>query len=1810
MSCNIYYEDIIFTICYVKRNENKYYVFIGKVNNDIKIILEKIENRKNISSSEVIILKKTYPKYYMDWINIVKERKKIKFIDVKINIDDTINDIRKKIFIYLSDNEQKKYILPENQEIWLEKMSGKNKNEIIGYFYIDKNSTTPENKLIYPPHLYEKYTFANNDYLSFDEKLNKKNTSENNILIYDLLELDNDYNRTIIYFSDAKDEEEYLLKKNIKITNNVINKYFKKYWPYVNLTYDKNIIKNTYLLLKNYLDNENYVFNLINSVKIDKTFFGSCNILTVKFNITNDDNEDDDEFNDKSKYIDLFPIFDYIKTECISEKIPFIKYSEDVLESPFSIISKKAIDNGVIKKDEIKSWLGLNEDYREINGIILKSYIKDYNNEPKYSHISINRLGKIVLNISFKSDNNATFKDVEDCVINCKKILENINKHRVVKKIGEYDKIEVPNMEFKDNRVYFKNNTKLIFTNIIIPYNLNNEISIDFAKLEGFAKKFPFFITSYQDKKVVGSKNVQKSIKFKYKRISGFANMNEIMLDIDRLKQKYEKDIGLIIKTLEKKYQKSVDEIKSYILEWDKKYSMSKTSKLKSEFRTGILVTISRNNIVINGITKIYQIPLVYKFFVSFIHLFLHYDDYMKNKTFKTIFINKNLTKNVSYNQDYEFDNSATLMNYEISNYEANQEGDYDGDYSTEYDGNIDDMALYKNDLKDDFKNGFNNYNNSALIENNVNESISTSLNKISGLSTDSEIDINLKLTCNDPLPELDTCQDFCNDHKYFLRRLQRYDNILFKSISDKKNKKHYSFARKCQVERQPVILGYNPENNEKIKRSSYTYSVKYSSNPNNPRWYICPKIWCPYCQIPIDEGDINPKTIKVRATEGQGGTCKTAICPFGDHQVFMRDGDNEVNIYPGFVSKVKHPNGFCLPCCFKTAQNNPKSSAYPIFKKCIGDDIENQDIKDGQIYILAKGIPIEPNRYGKLPSDIGRILKTNFDTGYLGYKSGYLHKGIKHAPNNSFLSAICDILSCDSNNKLDSNKMKKILIEKLNIDLFRSLHSGNLSNIFHNPKDRYTPFENFKNYLLNPDIVINHIYLWDFLQRDGILYDNGINIFIFEDNNLLCPKGENISYFYDKTKKSILLIKQKEYYEPIYYLQGDGKSAKITCIFDYDSEEIMELFKISGDGCLIKSDIQWDNVLDHFIKKYDIKIDNKVINNGYDLQTAINVILLGIKNKKLKNNYMPILQYVDSYNKVFAIKLQNGLYLPVAPSKLIDKIKYKIVSDLNDIEHCIFKDVLRYSEEINKICKLNCNITHKVLDNKNKKNIIALVNANNRFIPIKSVPNTDKKLKVSIANYFEDVDESLENKIIKPDKRFEIINKKKYEDETFIRMKFDLSKYLNMKENKGELIRIIEIINDNYNKSLKSKDVLLNNVLANIFSKISTTTYKNNDYNDYIRPNKRIPCFLRYVNAKGTKSSKGTKDKNTKDDIKLSCEDDPHCIISGNSCKLYVNNKNLLKNESNHKNKYNYDNYNFYIAKIVDELLRYQFKRNEILNDDIPVIINKDIIETNPDKYIVIHTMNYSDINDIVEKLYVDNKNLFIDNRKLYEESVSKEFSFRPEKYSSLNSQGLINHSNVEDLSIFWSKILGYKYNVILKDEKNKLFDALVTLLNNPVLKTKNSVDITINILKRMTTEFLKLIISKKNNESMNKNDIINIYKSDGANIFKYITNFDDIIDEINSEQYKGCDADLLSISKIFNINIIILDKRIKKNSNGYKFYKSINKSPNFIILYKSSLNDINIYNIIQLKGKVIFKQNELPNKFIEYINNTENNS
>ena len=86
------------------------------------------------------------------------------------------------------------------------------------------------------------------------------------------------------------------------------------------------------------------------------------------------------------------------------------------------------------------------------------------------------------------------------------------------------------------------------------------------------------------------------------------------------------------------------------------------------------------------------------------------------------------------------------------------------------------------------------------------------------------------------------------------------------------------------------------------------------------------------------------------------------------------------------------------------------------------------------------------------------------------------------------------------------------------------------------------------------------------------------------------------------------------------------------------------------------------------------------------------------------------------------------------------------------------------------------------------------------------------------------------------------------------------------------------------------------------------------------------------------------------------------------------------------------------------------------------------------------------------------------------------------------------------------------------------------------------------------------------------------------------------------------GCEVDFEFISKIYKINIVILDRRIKKNHVGYKLitYKNINtqnKNTYFLLIYKSIIFDTDVYNLVQYKNKTVFKIGELPPKFIKFI-------
>ena len=112
MSCDIKVNDIIFQVEKISRLEGReLYPFVGEVDENIKKILQKIENRESIKNkSKVSELKKAFPHNYSKWIDFAIKKRKIKFIYEKIYLDDNIYDIRKKIFVYLSNYNQNNFI--------------------------------------------------------------------------------------------------------------------------------------------------------------------------------------------------------------------------------------------------------------------------------------------------------------------------------------------------------------------------------------------------------------------------------------------------------------------------------------------------------------------------------------------------------------------------------------------------------------------------------------------------------------------------------------------------------------------------------------------------------------------------------------------------------------------------------------------------------------------------------------------------------------------------------------------------------------------------------------------------------------------------------------------------------------------------------------------------------------------------------------------------------------------------------------------------------------------------------------------------------------------------------------------------------------------------------------------------------------------------------------------------------------------------------------------------------------------------------------------------------------------------------------------------------------------------------------------------------------------------------------------------------------------------------------------------------------------------------------------------------------------
>ncbi len=1922
--CDLYFEDPIFYVEYVSKfnkNKNMIYIFVGNVQDKIEQILKKLENpRETVKSDELTLLKNEYKNDFSYWKELRTSKKDFKFINSYIMYDDTLNELKRKIFVNcskatdISGNEH--YLLPQNMELWV--VDNNNKSHIMGYKYKNMIPHIDEDVELGKEYSYDMY--SENAYINM-EKSNKRiiESSDNYTLLYDLLKnikLKNNIYK--IYLSDAYDEYKELLKNSTYSKydkNDLKNKYLKNYFPVAIYDMDIKKMKSTYLLAKDDSTYNDFIVDNLFNYEIDKSLFESCYFNNFVLNVNNIESIKGDEsnifmggglkikINKKNKslknvnstkenkngnnnenkngnkngnnnnknenkkpikeendydFVDLYQIFEYLRSKKIGKKIPFIKYNDIGFSNPFILISKDSVDKNLVNKQLLLSqWSDPYNQGKKFNGLQVKRYIKDLIskdgvNIPLFSTLQLHKYGRIHMSVAFKSEHKAHFREIHDCIQNCGEFIDDLNKniidYRISRSIDINKKIIKPTSTLdKNNGILLSPNCTIAYMNYFIEYK--NGEKIDLKDLYEFCKLFPTFISLNPNKKAG-----LNSIQIRYNRVSGFANLDEIMEKIYNLKEKNIKD-GLIIKFLEKEFGKSTEECKKYLLEYKKKYGHIQSSSEDSTNKLGFIIQITKNNITIRGVRNMRHIYDTYRFMCLFMSLYLNKDLLKNNPIFKRLLFSRD--PNATENATLQFQGlTEVTQNFTFEDLDLNINI---GDQVT-LDvgiGEILNTTESKEKNESDVMNSLTSYDSeSGSLQLKVGNRI---------LAGNEEISTDVQLSCDDAIPELDTCEDFCNDAKYFIRQLQRHDKKLFFDKREKlkgkvKYEKYTKYSKSCQKIRQPVVLSYNPEDglsidtHMEIKRDSYTYAIKYGSNPERPNWYICPEVWCAQCRIPIPMKDIDQSSIRKRKTAESGGTCIIGVCPFsidspkGPHQVFIRGNQHP---YPGFQD-TKTEDGFCLPCCFGKRQDDPKYSSYKTYQKCLGLDVNEGNEEENIIYVLGKAIPLDKNRFGILNPHMEMVLNSNIPTGYLVYQKGYLRRGIKHENHNSFLSAIANIFSCDQENVRSVDDIKEYIVNKIDEKLFRSLYGGNLMNVFYDPHKNITPLQNYKNYILSKNIDIDHTYLWDLIQRPRIISEYGLNLFIFEDN-MLCPVGEHVNEFYDKSKKTIILAKYKQYYEPIYYLEGNGKQALIQCVFDNNTKEIQKLFEIAYDGCKPYNKVDWKSVVfnSFILNKKNIQKESIIIDYGISLNETLKELLTAIKiNKKLDKTYMPKIQYMDMSNKVIGLLLENGLFIPVSPSKLIvdiDKLDYRIIEDYSDILLLNIDKTMKYMNEISKVTKIPIKPVGYISDNKDEY-IIGIVTEKDRIICVERIKNNGfmKGLKRMDKKFYSDIDIFIHNNIKLVDERIIFMNKRKYEDETYTRIRFEISRYL--QEDMNSRNKIYEIINSD-EKDINKRRIQINSIIAPIFNKIVSIVPNNIDYDFYEKPNQRMPCRLRSILKNKSKENKSKENKskenkenniNNNSEIIFSCDEDPHCVSISNGCKLHMNEYNLIDTKKK--------NINIYLPMLVEEIVRFLLKRNEILDDKIPSIINKEHIIENPRKYYIIHTTNPEEIVKKIDNIFLDKEGLYLDKRPLFDTITTSDYVLPQGKYTLVNSSKLLN--NMNEIPEIWSKLLGYNFILILHHSGTKIlfniFDLLIDELksknNSNYINNMNSLDV--RKVKEMMIEFMEnpvnhLLIKKiiykikdnldieinnsnidsnlnsnsnsNSNKSSSKLDVqkmymVNIYKKLEPKIFRNVNDFTSLKHKILSDEYEGNDLDIGILAHIFKINFLILNKKRKDASNKALLYG--NESTDFYTDYVMLLRNNNIdnfkYQWFQLKNKgLVHKLKDYHEKFIREI-------
>ncbi len=806
--------------------------------------------------------------------------------------------------------------------------------------------------------------------------------------------------------------------------------------------------------------------------------------------------------------------------------------------------------------------------------------------------------------------------------------------------------------------------------------------------------------------------------------------------------------------------------------------------------------------------------------------------------------------------------------------------------------------------------------------------------------------------------------------------------------------------------------------------------------------------------------------------------------------------------------------------------------------------------------------------------------------------------------------------------------EMKEIIISAIDLDSFITYQNGNLPSIFYDesidvniddyaetklydkmlgvsnrrPKKIYSDespieqeifdeemfftrvvkaYENFKNYLRDDTIILDHTYLWDIISRPNpMLFNSGINIVIFQtkegdtENNtveIICPSNHFSNQAYVSRRRTLILIKRGNYFEPIYTYEDTGKRINVIKTYTEYHPKLSNISKSMRQVLekIIKPVMQSKCLpLPSLPKKYKYNIAPPLPD------------LIDILNSK---NYEIKMQILNFDAKVIGLLVQSssGLngFIPCYPSSLcVPKYPRKekeceydymymnqeIWSDYSSTLDFL-KEYYNYSEPSSNNYEEGRDLAKIVEHN----NVVGFLTNTNQYIPIQpSEPVEDVIDNIHIIHT---------NDIFDADETVEISSKE------------------NVDKKRVDYINRIELETNFYNVFRNTIKILLNDY-TNSDKRKKIQQECNKTFMIYTEKLEEITELLRDLVGTNIVFSDSVDIKDIKDVYTCitksvdKCEKPGSvCIMTDDKCTLVLPKYNLITKANNEEQ---------YFGKMADELLRYNRIKSIIFKPQSFLSFGTVNYKINEDEIIILQsliTQDYfrelipsEDINSYVKYNTIDNVNPSL--TQTYSTQYNLDSIINPQEKRDCMPNGPVDIS-----SAFWKKCFPETYKELQYASNNHCTFYVVIDIVKQVLNQKFSI---MEIRHILNNEYYKLTNEYKSKHIIDKiadilteegkkffgdqlkNDILTISEMIYTDSY-FLTNFDLWL----CMSYFKIQSILVSVKNItesrFNEHQFVLYTSNDKLHDKYVFIIAPGLRENYVPPYKIIINNDGLFSI-----------------------------